>query len=909
MVEIPGYRIVRELGRGAAGSVHVAVQESLQREVALKLLSPALAADPVAAARFLREGRTLARLVHRHIVGIHDVGIHAGQPYLAMEYIPGGTVSVAGAHAPGDALDIVREIALALDHADAQGVVHRDVKPENILVRADGSRALGDFGIAHSADATVLTQEGITAGTPHYMSPEQLQGLPLDGRSDLYSLGVLFHQLLTGALPYQASDAMAVALKHLHAPIPTLPAPLARSQPVLDALMAKDPDDRPATGADVVRMLDVLRTGQSLPITRELATDGRGRFRWPPRPAVLVLAGIAALGLSWAGWRAVESRDAAGAQAAAQATVKAVAPAGPRTVAVLPLANLGADADNAFLSDGLAGTLIDVLAQVPDLRVIARSSSIALKGKAMDARAVGKSLGASHLVEGSVQQSGQRLRILVQLVRTSDGAQLWSQRYDRPVADVFDVQDDVASQVARALEIAIPAAGAPGSAVGGSGNAAAQREYLRGVELLRPRQVQPLQLAIGHFERAIELDPAFARAHAMAAAALTMLDGQVPLTPAQRNQRESLVRRALELEPQLGEAYVVRATIVRRTDPKAADRDFRRGLALAPNFAVGYSWYAAWLARNDGRVADAVPMVRKAIEIDPLDANLRVTLGFLVLALGRIDEAETIADALLREGHSDSIGHGLKAHVRRGRRDLPGELRALDAVIAANPESAGAKRARCEALRWAGAYALAETCARALPASVGEAMLSEIALMRALARGDTAAVRAITERLGNPVELVSLAARLEGRPADAVAALREAKPEWFRNPIGRPNIDREYEFIDVALALRESGDVAQAGRVLDYGRAMILARRVGSAAGGGRAWADAISLAVLGRHREACAAMQAGAEVGMYEVSDIFLYEPALRDFRREPCFELAHRRIRANGQAQVAAARAAGLL
>jgi serine/threonine-protein kinase PpkA len=203
---VPGYRIVRLLGRGGMATVYLAVQESLGREVALKLLAPELAEDPIAAERFIREARTAARLEHRHIVGVHDVGKHESQPYLSMEYMPGDSIA-GGAMQPAEALQVVREIALALDHAHQKGVVHRDVKPENILRRNDGSCALADFGIARTTEpGKPLTQEGMTVGTPHYMSPEQVQGLPLDGRSDLYSLGVVLYQLLTGELPFRGTD-------------------------------------------------------------------------------------------------------------------------------------------------------------------------------------------------------------------------------------------------------------------------------------------------------------------------------------------------------------------------------------------------------------------------------------------------------------------------------------------------------------------------------------------------------------------------------------------------------------------------------------------------------------------------------------------------------------------------------
>ena len=282
---IPGYRILRVLGQGGMATVYLAEQESLGRQVALKLLADRYASDPEASERFVREARTAARLVHRHIVGVHDVGSHDGRPYLAMEYLPGDTVP-ATRTAPAEALQAVREIALALDHAHREGVVHRDIKPENILRRADGSHALADFGIARTADAAApMTRDGVTLGTPHYMSPEQLQGKPLDGRADLYSLGVVLYQLLTGALPYQGTDGWSVGVQHISAPIPRLPAELARLQPLVDALMAKDPADRPQTGAEAAQRIEAAQAG----LTPGLAQPTLAlptRTQAPPRRAV-----------------------------------------------------------------------------------------------------------------------------------------------------------------------------------------------------------------------------------------------------------------------------------------------------------------------------------------------------------------------------------------------------------------------------------------------------------------------------------------------------------------------------------------------------------------------------------------------------------------------------------------------
>ena len=262
MIEIRGYRLLRQLGRGGMATVYLAMQESVDREVALKVMSPALLADPNFGERFLREAKIVAKLHHRHVVGIHDVGRSGDHHYIAMEYLGGGPVL----HKDGNprpvafALRVIREIATALDYAHKKGFVHRDVKPDNILLRDDGSSALTDFGIARALDpAARMTQTGAVVGTPHYMSPEQARGRSIDGRSDLYSLGIVLYEMLVGRVPYEAEDSLAVGIMHISQPVPELPDALGHLQPLISRMLAKQPEERWQDGAAAWIYQDKLR--------------------------------------------------------------------------------------------------------------------------------------------------------------------------------------------------------------------------------------------------------------------------------------------------------------------------------------------------------------------------------------------------------------------------------------------------------------------------------------------------------------------------------------------------------------------------------------------------------------------------------------------------------------------------
>ncbi|WP_406827654.1 bifunctional serine/threonine-protein kinase/formylglycine-generating enzyme family protein [Microbulbifer sp. ARAS458-1] len=261
-LEIPGYQILKKINQGGMSTVYLATQRSMGRQVALKVMSPVLNADPIFSERFQREANIVGQLSHPNIVAIHDIGRYRSLNYIAMDYLPGGSVADAltkGAIEPLEALHITRQIAMALDHASKKGYVHRDLKPENILFREDGSAVLTDFGVARAvARTTRMTNTGMVVGTPHYMSPEQARGAAVDGRADLYSLGVVFYEMLTSAVPYQAEEAVAIAIKHLTDPIPRLPARHSLYQGLIDRFLAKDPEQRFQRGLDVVDTIDQL---------------------------------------------------------------------------------------------------------------------------------------------------------------------------------------------------------------------------------------------------------------------------------------------------------------------------------------------------------------------------------------------------------------------------------------------------------------------------------------------------------------------------------------------------------------------------------------------------------------------------------------------------------------------------
>jgi len=266
-VDIPGYRIEHELGYGGMATVYLAVHERLNRRVALKVMAPALAADRSFSERFIREGKTVAQLAHPNIIQVHDIGVVDHHHYIVMEYVNGGDLKqrIRQSLSPDDALRIICEVANALGHAHSKGFVHRDVKPENILFRSDGSSVITDFGIAKTVNAgTKMTGTGMSIGTPYYMSPEQARGKELDGRADIYAMGVVLYEMLTGQVPYDSEDSFAIGIKHINDPIPELPAELSCYQALIDYLMAKEPENRFGSTKDMVDFIEQLRSGAKM---------------------------------------------------------------------------------------------------------------------------------------------------------------------------------------------------------------------------------------------------------------------------------------------------------------------------------------------------------------------------------------------------------------------------------------------------------------------------------------------------------------------------------------------------------------------------------------------------------------------------------------------------------------------
>jgi len=669
------YRIERELGRGGMASVFLARDLKHDRPVALKVLHPHLA-QVLGPDRFLREIRLCARLQHPHILAVHDSGDADGQLWFTMPYVEGETLRsrlLRETQLPvNDALRLTCEVADALHYAHQHGVIHRDIKPENILLSGDHA-LLADFGIARAVlpdSDERLTESGISLGTPRYMSPEQaLAQRDVDSRTDIYSLGCVLYEMLTGEPPYTGPTPQAVLAKRLSEPVPHLrtgrDVSLALERAVTRAL-ARSPADRFSTAAEFANALRSDRLEDRVSAADTLVTP---RSRRPiTKPVAL---GLALLLLALGGYAVFRRME--GPRAAPLASA-----------AVLPFADLSPQKDQEYFSDGLTEELITTLSQVPGLRVAARTSSFQFKGQNPDVHEVGRKLDVGAVLEGSVRKSGSRLRVSAQLINVKDGYQLWSESYDRDLADVFAVQEDVARAIVAALRVRLAPARDSALAVRPTGDLQAYDLYLKGRFAWNQRTGPSLQDAVRYLEQAVARDSTFARAWAALADAYLLV---VPFSgegsPADTwRKAQAAAAKALALDSTSAEAYTSLAygNMIYAWNWPAAERNFQRAIAANPNYANGHHWYGDFLAGR-GRLAESMAEMSRAHQLDPLAQQIGIEWGWVSYLMHRNDEAEARIRQVLELNPNYAQAHWRLGLVQIQQRRYPEAIASIQRAI------------------------------------------------------------------------------------------------------------------------------------------------------------------------------------------------------------------------------------
>ena len=628
------YALERELGRGGMAVVFLAHDSRHDRVVAIKVLRQEVAAA-LGAERFLREIQIAAKLHHPHILPLYDSGTAADLLYYVMPYVEGKSLRERLDHETqlplDDALTITRQVAGALAYAHQHDVVHRDIKPENILLES-GEAVVADFGIARAISAAggdKLTHTGIAIGTPLYMSPEQATGVgALDGRSDVYSLGCVLYEMLAGHPPFSGGTAQAILARHALDPVPrlrtargTVSGAVAEA---LDRALAKAPADRYATALQFAEAL-----GGS---GRSVVSPPSGGFR---RLRAALGAGLALVALGgglavWKPWR--HARTAA-----------VGAPAYAASVAVLPFETIGGGPQDEYFSDGMTDEIITQLAQIRDLKVISRTSVVALKGSHLTLSHIADTLGVDHVLEGSARRAGGRVRVNAQLIAAKTDAHLWARTYERDLKDVFRVQEEIAGDVSRALLASVQGLRplSPGSR---TEQPAAYDAYLRGTYWRQQRTRDGLLRAMQAFQEALAVDSLYAPAFAGLSSALSLFvlyqysGGPEPVTALAR--AIVLADRAIALDSSLAEGFAARGWALTNAGVSVdtAIRDLARAVALRPNSGQAHSFYVAALG-DAGRYEDAVAEAQTATELDPLAPAFHIALSSAELGARRYDVA------------------------------------------------------------------------------------------------------------------------------------------------------------------------------------------------------------------------------------------------------------------------------
>jgi serine/threonine protein kinase/Flp pilus assembly protein TadD len=591
------YDIEREIGRGGMATVYSARDTRHNRRVAVKVMSPEIAAS-MGTARFLSEITTAAGLSHPNIVPLHDSGEHGGVVYYVMPHIEGETLrerlTREGSIPLAEAVHIIGRAAAALDFAHRRGIVHRDIKPENIML-FEGEPMILDFGIAKAITAaagTSITQTGVSLGTPAYLSPEQASGeTNIDGRSDQYSLACTFYEMVAGAAPFTANTPQRViAMRFTEKPPELASATPSVGGDVSKAVaraMSLDPIDRYLTNSDFAKALLDASEAHSI------ASEHNGR----------------------------------------------------QSIAVLPFSNMSADPENEFFADGIAEEIINALTKIQTLDVVSRGSAFGFKQRTEDVGEIGRKLNVRTVLEGSVRKAGKRLRISAQLIDVATRNYLWSERYDREMEDVFEIQDEISTNIVNALKLVLTPNEEAAIKKVPTQSVRAYEYYLRGRQLFHQRRGETLDAAEDMYRRAIALDPHYALAYAgLADCSVFRAQDQGGGEEAVA-QADAASKRALELDPNSAEAHSSRGLTLSHQHKYAESQvEFEESMRLDPTFYEAPYFYGRTL-QSQGKLHEAAKMYERAVSIRPDEYQ---TLSYLAMAYQSLGDKTNLIETSQR---------------------------------------------------------------------------------------------------------------------------------------------------------------------------------------------------------------------------------------------------------------------
>jgi eukaryotic-like serine/threonine-protein kinase len=647
------YLVLNKIGEGGMGVLYAARDLNLGRTVALKCLRPA-ALTPDRLRRFLKEAKTASSLNHPNVCTIYEIGnADSDAPFIAMELIDGMTLASRIASGPltrEEVTHIALQIAEGLQEAHDKGIVHRDVKPANIMLTPTNKVKILDFGLAENHGLSVLTADGSTvtaggaapAGTCAYMSPEQILGRRLDSRTDIFSFGVVLYQMITGKLPFQGAAAIELFDRIRN----ENPPPVSEQRPgfsafdrVVSRCLEKSREARYQSLRELVQDL-----GQEVPARHSRLSTTAHHYQ---RIAVAAMI-VAVVAFAWFRLRPDDSDSSISTSSVVS------------SVAVLPFINLSGNSADEYFSDGVTEELIGALAKFNNIRVVARTSVFQFKGKNIDVRQIGAALGVDTIVEGSVRRSGDRVKVSAQAINVADGYNKWAEDYDTSAGDILDTEDQIAEAIAQTLHLTL----VRGNETVSSRHVPTEEahdEFLQALPELEKRTPASIQVALGHFDEARKRDPLYAAAYVGIADVYALLAsheyGAVTPLEAMPTAR-ALARKALELDPGLAEAHVSLAQVLYQYDWewKNAEEEFRRGLDLNPNYAAGHHWYAEFLASQQ-RFEESFKEVDKALAVDPLSLIIQVAKARIYYFAHDLDASVQIYRDILSKDASFLVAH------------------------------------------------------------------------------------------------------------------------------------------------------------------------------------------------------------------------------------------------------------